>query len=88
MTRFAIPFSLTFLRKDEKASLTFTNDHTARVLTQRARQVLNTHTELQVLSDAGVFEVEACILDGVGHPVRLAATLHWLTRPESRPSDS
>ena len=45
------------------------------MLAEVTRQILNSHAELKILGDARMPDVEACIMEGMCHCVRLAAPL-------------
>ncbi len=63
------------LERNDVVELALADDHAAGVLAEVAREVLQADAELEVFGDARVLDVEAGVVEGVGHGVVLAAPL-------------
>src|SRR5665213_1597675 len=61
--------------RHDAVQLALTDHHAARVLSEMTWQVLQAHTEFEVLGDARMLEVKPCILERMRHRIGLAAPL-------------
>jgi hypothetical protein len=57
-------------QRNHAIQLSLADNHAPGMLPQMARQVLNTHTEFEILCDAWMFNIETCIAEGVRHRIR------------------
>src|SRR3979411_1588168 len=58
------------------------------MLAEVTRKVLNPHAQLKIFGDAWVLDIEAGILEGVGHRIVLAAPLPIANEPRKRAKGS